>query len=388
MRTRWLALICGAIVLTGCGSAPAPPAARPVSRTCQSDPWFYISSAGSLDGIQFVSAGRGWAVGQHTILATTNGGRHWSTQLSGQLNLTSVDFISASVGWAVGTDTLLVTSDGGAHWASLPEPGSCLPIRSVHFISSRTGFAVAGGREIADFGPEVPGTGGVVLATGDGGRTWRALAGPADAQTVCFDDPRDGWLGAGGRLYRTTDGGRNWTRVTAGMQPSSDGGYPAAMLVQCAGAGSAWALDVGLGAQMSKQPQVAYHAGPAGAVPVFAGQFFLHLGIHVTAGPPGGYAGPFSAISPSAAAFVGWCPGCGGVGTASWDLATDSGASLVREGNVGWQIEPDAASFLSPRLGWVTGTTSYSGNGVFRQSIVFTDDSGRTWHLQYMSPAA
>jgi len=46
---------------------------------------------------------------------------------------------------------------------------------------------------------------------------------------------------------------------------------------------------------------------------------------------------------------------------------------------------------LSPQLGWVAGVvTSYSGTGHFSQRlrIVFTDDAGRTWHLQYDSPAA
>ncbi len=360
----------------------------PTGRGCPAGP---VPSfpAGFLTGIQFVSAARGWTVGQDTILATTDGGRHWIVQRSGQLNLTSVDFISGTVGWAVGTDALLATTDGGAHWAVLPEPGPCLPIRSVHFISADAGFAVAGGRDVSDYGPETPELAGVVLATSDGGRSWRVLPAPADAQTVCFTGPRAGWLGADGRLYRTTDGGLSWAQVTAGVAPPSPG-YPATMIVQCAGAGSAWALDVGPGAAMSQEPHVGYHAGPAGAVPIFAEQYFPHPGVRVAAESPGSYAGPFSAISPSAAAFIDWCPACG-LGTAPWDLVTGSGASLTREGNVGGLTDPEAASFLSPQLGWVAGVvTSYSGAGLFhqRQRIVFTDDAGRTWQVQYVSPAA
>ena len=85
-----------------------------------------------LGGLQFVSASRGWAVGQDTILATADGGARWTTQLSGKLNLTSVDFVSGQDGWAVGTTSLLATTDGGAHWTALSEP--CPVIRSVHFI--------------------------------------------------------------------------------------------------------------------------------------------------------------------------------------------------------------------------------------------------------------
>ena len=213
MQTRWLALVCGVMVLAGCAPAPGGRPGWPIGspaaaagRGCPAEPVLSFP-AGFLTGIQFVSAVRGWAVSQDQILATTDGGRHWRVQRRGQLNLASVDFISAEVGWAVGADVLLATSDGGAHWAAWPEP--CLPIRSVHFISPDTGFAVAGGRDVTDFGPEAPEIAGVALATSDGGRSWRVLPTPANAQTICFSDPQAGWLGAGGRLYRTTDGGRS-----------------------------------------------------------------------------------------------------------------------------------------------------------------------------------
>jgi hypothetical protein len=67
----------------------------------------------------------------------------------------------------------------------------------------------------------------------EGGLRWRVMPTPADAQTVCFSGPQDGWLGAGGRLYRSTHGGRSWALVTAGLEPAS-AGYPATMIVQCA----------------------------------------------------------------------------------------------------------------------------------------------------------
>jgi hypothetical protein len=73
-------------------------------------------------------------------------------------------------------------------------------------------------------------------------------------------------------------------------------------------------------------------------------------------------------------------------GTAPWDLVTGSGASLTPEGNAGGLNEPEAASFVSPQLGWVIGLViSNSGTGVplQRQRILVTDDAGRTWHDQY-----
>jgi hypothetical protein len=190
-------------------------------------------------------------------------------------------------------------------------------------------------------------------------------------------------LGAGGRLYRSTDGGRRW--IVATPVPA---GYPAMMIVQCAGAGSAWALAAGELGTMEKQPYVGYRAGPAGAEPIFADQYFPQPGV-LTPGP-GPYAGPFSAISSSAAVFAGSCEACGpGPGTVPWDLVTGSGAVLAPEGNVAGLNVPEAASFVSPQLGWVIGMVfSTPGTGSPLQRIVFTDDGGRSWHVQYTGPAA
>jgi Photosynthesis system II assembly factor YCF48 len=413
MRIRRLAIVSGVIMLVGCGTSAVPQATGPASPAAQSaaahsapisptgSPGSPTASpvsvgrgcpantalrppAGVLTGVEFVSAARGWVVGQDKILATTDGGRHWIVQDSGRLNLTSVDFIGNGAGWAVGADSLLATSDGGAHWTTLPEP--CPLIRSVHFVSATVGFAVAGGRDISQFGSTTPELGGEVLVSTDGGHSWRVLPAPKDAQSVCFDNAEIGWLGAGGQLFRSTDGGRTWAHA-AGVR-SISAGYAATMTVQCAGAGSAWAMDIGPGAAMNQQPHIGYHAGAGGAVPIFAEQYFPHPGVSVRANSPGSYAGAVSAISPTAAAFVDWCPACG-LGSAPWALVTSSGARLTREGNVGRLTQPEAASFLSPQLGWVVGLVMhYRGASSFRQyqRIVRTDDGGRTWLVQYTSP--
>jgi Photosynthesis system II assembly factor YCF48 len=336
---------------------------------------------GGLTGVQFVSPARGWAVGADAILGTSDGGAHWIVQDRGRLQLTSVDFISDQRGWAVGTGSLLATSDGGRHWTALPE--RCPLIRAVHFVSPSAGFAVAGGTGIILYGGWAPETGGVVLATGDGGRSWHRLAAPASAQSVCFNDPRSGWLGAGGRLYRTADGGRSWA-LAAGPGPFRPG-YPSTMVVQCAGAGSAWALDIGPGAAASQMPHIGYHAGPAGAVPIFAEQYFPHPGVVVSAPSPSAYPGALSGLSASAAVYVDYCPACG-YGTGPWDLVTGAGAVLTRRGNVGGLNQPVAASFLTPELGWVAGTYLDNRDPSRPERywrVVSTSDGGRTWRVDY-----
>lgn len=370
---------------TGASASAAPGAA---GSGCAAGAQPEVPAAGTLTGLEFVSAAQGWAVGQDTILATSDGGAHWAAQLSGKLNLTSVDFVNGQDGWAVGTTSLLATTDGGAHWAALPEP--CPLIRSVHFISPTAGFAVAGGQDVTDLGPAMPALGGTVLATADAGRTWHAVAAPANAQTVCFSDPRAGWLGAGGRLYRTADGGAHWTaQPLASGQPAGNGGT-AEMSVECADNGSAWALRVGPGAGMSQAPHVGYHGDASGTVPIFAELYFQGQGGKLTVPSPGAEPGPFSAISSSTAAFIDFCPACG-YGTAPWDIAANGGATMIKKGNVGGITAPLAASFQSAAAGWVAGSYTVfpaSGTGPARtqQRIVATADGGRTWHVQWSGP--
>lgn len=364
-------------------ATPGASAASSGGAACQSQPAEALEP-GALTSVQFVSADQGWVVGQDVILATADGGAHWEVQRSGGLNLTAVDFVNRQDGWAAGSTSLLATTDGGAHWTALPEP--CPLLRSVHFISPSTGFAVAGGQADGGYDPAMPDMGGVMLTTGDGGRTWRPLAAPANAQSVCFSDPAHGWLGAAGRLYRTVDGGQRWSGPLTPASGDDGAGYTAEMEVQCAGDGSAWALSIGPGAAMSQQPHIGYHADAAGATAIFAEQYFP--GPNPPGRAPGPYSGPFSALSPSAAVFIDYCPACG-FGTAPWDVATDSGATLTVKGNIGQVNLPQAASFLSAQAGWVAGTAlEFTAKGKSRgqERIVATTDGGRTWHVEYATP--
>lgn len=407
MRMRWITALAGCVLLAGCAastptgagapaSTPAVTTAPTIADTVVPGSTFASAAAlphcraaqargrapGSqptLTGIQFVSPQLGWAVGGDRILATTDGGAHWQVQVRGRLGLTSLDFINGSDGWAVGPSRVMVTTDGGARWNSLPEP--CPLIDAVHFVSPSLGYAVAGGTATA--GQPVPASGGMLLFTFDGGKAWLRLRAPADVQSACFTDPVRGWLGAHGRLYRTVDGGKAWALATGGV--TGAGGQPYLMTVQCAGAG-VWALDLGTGAAMNHAPVVGFHAGPAGATAVFADQYFPHPGVSVTAQAPGSYPGPLSALSAGTAVAVGWCPPCGGLGTAPWDLLTRSGAVITQRGDVGGLIQAAGASFLTPSLGWAVGTAGYLRHGsqfVARQRIVMTSNGGASWHTEY-----
>jgi hypothetical protein len=342
----------------------------------------------TLNAVQFVGSSQGWVVGSDRILHTADGGQHWVTQYltSTSAGLATVDFADASHGWVVGGTTILATTDGGAHWRALPEP--CDPIRAVHFFSSSDGIAVAGG------GVPYPGVpsewGGVLLGTTDGGAHWHRLPSPRAVQSACFTSAQHGWLGAGGNIYGTSNGGRTWTLSLRGPRPQAP--YTA---VECAGPSAAWAELIGPGVGMSHQQQVGYHTFGSSWQPIFAEQYFPHPGVHTKAEAPGVSSGPFSAISPAQAVFIGSCAPCSSPqmpqsqGTAPLVIANQGGAMLLRPGNVADIAQANGAAFVTPNDGWVVGTqTRYPRNGPDRgitvSRIVHTADGGRSWQVQYL----
>jgi photosystem II stability/assembly factor-like uncharacterized protein len=354
------------------------------------------SAMPTLNAVQFVGSSEGWVVGTDRILHTADGGQHWVTQYltSQNAGLATVDFADASDGWVVGATTVLATTDGGAHWRALPEP--CDPIRAVHFFNASDGIAVAGGG--LPYLGMPSGRGGVLLGTTDGGTHWRRLPSPRAVQSVCFTSAQHGWLGAGGNIYGTADGGRTWTLAVRGPhQAGGSPGYSAFAEVECAGPSAAWAELIGPGVGMSHQEQVGYHTFGQTWQPIFAEQYFPRPGVRTKAEAPGVYSGPFSAISPAQAIFIGFCAPCSSVGTpqlqgtAPLVIATKGGAVLLRRGTVADLEKANGAAFVSANEGWVVGTqtryptaTTSQGPGITVSRIVHTADGGRTWQVQYV----
>jgi photosystem II stability/assembly factor-like uncharacterized protein len=336
--------------------------------------------------VQFVSASDGWVVGSDRILHTADGGQHWTVQFRAnpEARLRAIDFADAKHGWVVGAKQMLATADGGAHWRSLPEP--CPAVRAVHFVNSLDGFAVAGGlmpnpaQAPYAAGPQ---SGGLLLRTTDGGLHWSRLPAPPDVQTVCFTNLARGWLGAGGSIYGTVNSGHTWTLAVHG--PNAHGSHALAE-VECAGSGAAWAELNGPGAGLGHVPQIGYHTYGRSWRPIFAEQYFPHPGARVRAEAPSVYPGPFSAISQSEAAFIGWCPACAGPasprlpGPAPLAIALEGGGRLVHRGGIADLAEATGAAFLTARDGWVVGIRQdHKQTSV----IMHTTDGGRTWQAQY-----
>ncbi len=176
-----------------------------------------------LTGVAFADAEHGWAVGfgpsRTVMLATTNGGASWRrTGLPGHFQ--RIVAVDATHAWAVGEGlgetngfgSILATSDGRTwHEQHVPD---CAPLTAVSFADAQHGCAV-GWRTI--------------IATTNGGDTWNAQKAPqgADLSSVCFTDALHGWAAGGfssgpfdsrAVVLATSDGGTTWKRVSLGSR--------------------------------------------------------------------------------------------------------------------------------------------------------------------------
>jgi len=193
-----------------------------------------------LAGLRFADREHGWVFGEMgALFVTRDGGATWTRQRTPTRHLLlGAAFRDAQTGWVSGGGmTLLRTADGGSTWRAglvfLPAdagpprekaggeaeaPGVQTPgrggvagrpgqrLNAVCFKGAERGWAV--------------GSGGVILATADGGATWRPQDSGAaeDLFDVKFFDESEGWaVGGGGAMLHTRDGGRTWAderRVT------------------------------------------------------------------------------------------------------------------------------------------------------------------------------
>jgi len=150
----------------------------------------------------------------------------WVEQTSGvTTSLRGVSAVSARVAWASGArNTVLRTSDGGVTWERHPVPGAdSLDFRSVRGVDERTAFVASAGDGAAGQAR--------IYRTTDGGATWTLVL--ADTTKGAFFDALAFWDAShglavsdpvGGRflIIATDDGGRTWRHATT-MPAATDG---------------------------------------------------------------------------------------------------------------------------------------------------------------------
>ncbi len=168
--------------------------------------------------IQFADAQRGHAVGDFgTMVHTEDGGATWEVSRvpehvtlpesaldtgvePGDVNLYGVAYADRDHVWVVGEfGTIMASSDGGTTWRQQRPPVEST-LFGVRFLDNMRGFAV--------------GIDSVILQTADGGETWTTVHPPVDQRSF-YDVAirgQQGWIsGDSGTILRTSDGGATWS---------------------------------------------------------------------------------------------------------------------------------------------------------------------------------
>ncbi len=374
-----------------------------------------VPNVDSLNGVSFVSPTTGWAVGSYSgagaILATTDGGTTWTSQVvpSGVVTLSSVAFVDASHGWAAGEisgntglqSAVIATGDGGAHWALETVPAGW-ELDAITFRDSTHGWA--GGYS-------------QVIATSDGGRTWAVQTLPAainEVMGVAFASLTVGWIvginsSAGGKggapliapiVAATTDGGGTWTSQTPPGTTTGLSGVTALSSTKAFAVGSGTcqypsipATSNGGGLWTETLNPVPILTGLSGVTSVDSTHAWA-VGtdscgssaiVRTTDGATWTAAQVPAGVGLGAVSFVdrnhGWAVGSrynGGYAPLALALATNDGGAT-------WSVShiPDGVgalggvSFVSATKGWAVGTGA-GINGV----ILTTSDAGLTWTSQ------
>ncbi|HVG18455.1 MAG TPA: YCF48-related protein [Blastocatellia bacterium] len=169
----------------------------------------------------YIRGGRIWVVGDAgTILKSTDGGRSFVKSVytsrhgtgkdaqnpSREIDLYSVQFTDADYGYVVGDGGLILAStNGGASWRE-QKSGTDAQLFHLSFQGDR-GWVV--------------GTNGVILHTDDAGRNWypQRSGSTDDLNRVYLINDKDGLItGDNGLLLRTGNGGATWDRVTLNVR--------------------------------------------------------------------------------------------------------------------------------------------------------------------------
>jgi photosystem II stability/assembly factor-like uncharacterized protein len=162
--------------------------------------------------LDFLTPLEGYAIAEDRVLKTADGGRTFADLDVGLTLVSWIQWVSAGQAWAAGPRGVVATIDGGRTWRQQlefkdsPETAGSLPWTQVGFVDGLSGFAYHHADDT-----------NTLLHTSDGGRSWEPAAevpvgatsdlvvtGPESAELVQHSAP--------GRpsLCATVDAGMSW----------------------------------------------------------------------------------------------------------------------------------------------------------------------------------
>jgi photosystem II stability/assembly factor-like uncharacterized protein len=326
--------------------------------------------------IQLVSGRVGFLSFGTTLFESDSRSRVWAPLFQAPAEIRAIDFLDPHTGWIEAGAELEHTTDGGRTWTV---KGVSRHLSNLRFVDPSIGYAL--GASISTGEPHVT-MKTSLLATTNGGKTWRDLRGAGKVTSFCFVDAFHGYATTGSAILQTSDGGKTWA---PGRILGVDRGWQAFIAfparLACSGT-TAWALFAEAGG-MNQQSYLGLRTTDLGATwkPVLQ---------HLPGGDVPGlgrlplidaYTGPIAAASPSVAYFLGSCAPCGsgevsvtrtGTAGSSW-----SRGKLIRDvGCCG--LVPVSASFADPSHGWVIVEQQRANPRPSRWFLMATSD-GRTW---------
>ena len=167
--------------------------------------------------ISCVDARTAWIAGKEGIVyGTTDGGRTWTEAKTGSnRHVFALQFATRDRGHGAGDFGRMVhTEDAGKTWTSMAVPPEVQLPESAVDIGVDPGDVNLYGISYGDADHAwIVGEFGIVMASDDGGRTWRQQHSPVDTTLfgVNFADTRRGWaVGSDTVILHTDDGGASW----------------------------------------------------------------------------------------------------------------------------------------------------------------------------------
>jgi photosystem II stability/assembly factor-like uncharacterized protein len=161
----------------------------------------------SVRQLSFISQDRGWMIAdRHDLYGTMDGGKTWrKTDLKlspDQPYLETLCFTDPEHGWIGGwRGAIYYTNDGGVSWKR-QDSSTKLDILRMTFVNHLQGWARAWKY----------GEGSALLATSDGGETWKTVLPDSELLNFTFVDNFEGWsIDKNLRIVHTVDGGLTWS---------------------------------------------------------------------------------------------------------------------------------------------------------------------------------